>query len=202
MFLFDPTQDPRFREKCKPFSQDPQVLESLQTNRQETILAEAANRVRKHRGLSAYERYDKPLLVLVAKSDIWAPLLNADVVSEPILPPKAAGGGSSSGGSSLSGSSTGGSPSGVATVDVARIDRTSALLRELLLQLAPEIVTVAEDFSAAVTYIPVSALGHSPQRRSELAGLHIKPRDIHPHWVTAPVLYTFARWQAGLISAG
>ncbi len=178
-FLFDPTQDPRFREKCKQFSADPQIVDAMQTIRQETILAEAAQRIRKHRGLSAYQPYDRPLLILVAKSDIWAPLMNDDMVSEPIFKV----------------------PAGRSALDVPRIDRTSRHLRKLLLEVAPEIVTVAEDFSRTVIYIPVSALGHSPERRADQGGLVIRPRDIHPHWVTAPVLYALSRSHPGLIPA-
>lgn len=179
MFLFDPTQDTRFRERCKAFSADPQVQQPLHTIRQESILAEAALRVRKHRGLSAYERHNAPLLVLLAKSDIWSPLVKADLVTEPILPPPA--------GSSLH------------TVDLDRIGRTSALLRQMMLEIAPEIVTTAEDFAAEVYYIPVSALGSSPEKLPDASGLVVRPRNIHPHWVTAPVLFSYAKWSSGLI---
>lgn len=182
MYLFDPTQDPRFRERCRGVSSDPQVTEALQTLRQETVLAEAANRVRKHRGLSAYQRYDRPLLVLIPKSDIWGPLLDIDTTTEPIAMPQAGHG-------------------QMAAVDVPRIQKVSRKLRELLLQIAPEMVTVAEDFCSDVTYIPVSALGHSPQRHPDQPGLLIRPRDIRPHWVTVPILYALAKWHGGLIPA-
>lgn len=177
MYLFDPTQDPRFRDRCKPISSDPQITDAIQTLRQENILAEAASRVRKHKGLSAYDRYDRPLLVLVAKSDIWGSLLDEDLTAEPILFSQDAA---------------------PATLDLDRVHQVSRKLRALLLDIAPEIVTVAEDFCSDVTYIPVSA-GHSPERRDDNAGLLIRPRDINPHWVTVPVLYAFSRWQGGLI---
>lgn len=179
MYLFDPTQDPRFRDRCKGVSSDPQVTEAMHTVRQETVLSETALRIRKHRGLSAYQRYDKPLQVLVSKSDVWAPLLDIDTRTDPILP------------------STGhGLP---ASLDLPRIANTSRAVRELLLQVTPEIVTMAEDFSSDVTYIPVSALGHSPARHPDQPGLVIRPRDIKPHWVTVPLLYAFARQGGGLI---
>lgn len=181
MWLFDPTQDPRFRAMCAPISHDPQVIEATQTLRQETILSEAANRIRKHRGLSAYQRHDAPLLVLMGKSDIWAPLIGEDIATEPIVPAPAGG---------------------LATVDLARIESVSAALRNLLLKVAPEIVTAAEDLSQQVVYIPVSALGHSPEKSAEdgAGGLLIRPRDIRPRWTTVPLLYSFARWSAGLIN--
>jgi hypothetical protein len=28
----------------------------------------------------------------------------------------------------------------------------------------------------------------------------IRPRDIHPRWVTVPLLYSYARWATGLIA--
>jgi len=179
MFLFDPTQDPRFRERCKPFSKDPQVVEPLHTIRQESILSEAAQRVRKHMGTSAYERHNAPLLVLIAKSDVWAPLVQADLIKEPILPPAA--------GSVLS------------AVDLDHVDRVSKAVRQMLLEVSPEIVATAEDFCEEVVYIPVSSLGGSPQKNPEAGGLVVKPKDVHPRWVTVPILYAYARWTQGLI---
>jgi hypothetical protein len=177
MCVFDPTQDPRFRQRCREFSKDPQITEAMQTVRQENILAEVAVRVRKHTGLSAYQRYDRPLLVLVAKSDIWSPLLDADITSEPVLLGEG----------------------GLHVVDTQRIERTSDKVRAMLLQIAPEVVTVAEDFCKTVVYIPVSALGHSPERKPDGSGLVIRPRDVKPRWVTVPILYAFAKWSLGLI---
>lgn len=182
MFLLDPTQDPRFRAKCKGISLDPQVVEPLQTVRQETILSEAAIRFRKHAGLSAYQKCDRPLLVLVGKSDIWSPLLkDENLVDEPVLREK-------------------GGESHLAVLDLDRIERVSKHLRELLLAVTPEVVSTAEDFAEEVVYIPVSALGHSPEKYPDKSGLLIRPKDIHPRWVTIPLLYSYARWATGLIA--
>jgi len=84
-------------------------------------------------------------------------------------------------------------------LDVGRIKQVSAALRQLLLDLAPEIVTVAEDFCNEVAYIPVSALGRSPERRPDHAGLVIRPRDIKPHWATVPLLYALVLRHPGLV---
>ena len=48
--------------------------------------------------------------------------------------------------------------------------------------------------------MPVSALGHSPEKEPDKSGLYVRPRDIHPHWVTSPLLYGYARWSKGLIA--
>ena len=57
LFLFDPTQDPRFRNACAGKSDDPQMqgrtqrLAREKAVRQETILLEAAARIRRYAGL-------------------------------------------------------------------------------------------------------------------------------------------------------
>lgn len=182
MFLLDPTQDPRFRAQCKGVSHDPQVVEPLQTVRQETILSEAAIRYRRHSGLSAYQKSSKPLLVLVAKSDIWAPLLEGeDLTKEPII-------------------RDGKGEAHLAVLDMDRIERISKKIRALLQRVTPEVVSIAEDFSEEVVYMPVSALGHSPEKYPDKSGLLIKPKDIQPRWVTIPLLYSYARWATGLIA--
>ena len=58
-------------------------------------------------------------------------------------------------------------PNGMNQFNVRQLKRVSDSFRTLLLKLAPEIVTSAEGFFEDVTYIPVSALGCSPQ---EMAG--------------------------------
>jgi len=183
MFLFDPTQDPRFRDKCRKFSQDPQLAPGRGTQRQETLLIEAAQRVRRYANLPSGKKHDSPLLVLVPKSDVWGSMLKEDLVTDPILPAAVAG--------------------RLAAVDIERIERVSQKLRTLLLAETPELVTAAEDFCQTVAYIPVSALGRSPEE-ADLSqggrGLFIRPNCIAPRWVTVPVLYMFAKWTTGLIA--
>jgi hypothetical protein len=82
-FLFDPTQDPRFRQACQGKTQDPQMRDRARTSRQETILLEAADRIRRHTGLSQNAQHNRPLIVVVTKLDAWSALLGA----ESLLPP-------------------------------------------------------------------------------------------------------------------
>jgi hypothetical protein len=183
IFLFDPTQHPRFRERCQSLSQDPQLFGSARTQRQETVLTEAASRVRRYTGLSPQRKHDRPLLVVVSKADIWAPLLDADLDTEPLLPdPQQPG-------------------TKLGVVDLPRIERTSVALRKLLLEWMPEVIGAAEDFCQQIIYIPSSALGHGPEMEQETGMLGIRPRDIHPKWAAVPILYMYARWGAGLIPA-
>jgi hypothetical protein len=187
MFLFDPTQDPRFRQRCRAISGDPQLSTASRTSRQETILTEAALRVRRHAGLAPGQKYDRPLLVVVPKSDVWGPLLDCDLTTEPYIDnavPATAGSGMPA----------------LSAVDLGRIATVSAKLRALLLDGAPEFVTAAEEFCHTVVYIPVSALGRGPEVQEGTGMLGICPRDIKPRWVTVPVAYAFAKWATGLIA--
>ncbi len=178
MFLYDPTQDPRFRERCRSFSHDPQLEDAGRTQRQETLLTEAALRVRLYAGVGPSQKYDRPLIVVVPKLDVWQPLLKASIDGEPIVE----------------------SESG-AKVDVARIEAVSDAVRGMLLEHAPEVVAAAEDFCQHVMYVPVSALGRAPEVQESTRLLSIRPRDIAPRWVTAPVLYMFAKWASGLVAS-
>lgn len=179
MFLYDPTQDPRMREKCTTFSDDPQLSTHTKTQLQTQILIEAATRVRRYAHLSQNEKLSQPLLVLVSKSDIWCNLIDEDITSEPYIaaaPPERL----------------------FAVVDAPRIMRVSTKIRNLLLELAPEFVAAAEDFCKEVLYIPVSALGCSPEVQEGSNFLVVRPRNIKPRWVTVPVMYAFSAWASGL----
>jgi hypothetical protein len=178
MFIFDPTQDPRFRERCQPISRDPQLFGQARTQLQSTILTESAIRVRQYAGLPPNRRLDRPLLVLVSKADIWVKLLGEELGADPFLDP---------------------APQKPALVDVRRVAVVSQKIRRLLLDLTPEFVAAAEEFCQPVLYIPVSALGRSPETERDTSMLLIRPRDIRPSWVTAPVLAAFALWSHGLV---
>ncbi len=191
MFLFDPTQDPRFREKCRPFSQDPQVRarSKFQTKAgdsamsQHTLLLEATQRVRRYTGLAQNKKYERPMMVLVSKSDVWGPLLEGeDLTTEPFLQTEEKG--------------------DARMLDLPRVERVSGLLRGLLMQWTPEVVSAAEGLCERVVYIPVSSLGTGTEPMPENPGFWgARPRNIQPRWVTVPMLYLFARWAAGVIPA-
>lgn len=178
MFLYDPTQDARFRAKCREISNDPQL--DGRSRRQETVLIEMASRVRRLTSLPANQKFDRPLIVIVPKADVWGPLIGLDLEQEPIVPYSATDG-------------------NFAKVDLSRIEAISAKIRTLLVQMAPEFVTAAEDFCRHVIYIPVSALGRGPQTQDGQEGLFIPAGEIRPKWVTVPVLYMFAKWARGLV---
>lgn len=183
IFLFDPTQHPGFREHCRSFSTDPQLYGAARTLRQETILTEAASRVRRYTGLSPQRKHDRPLLVVVSKADIWGKLLDANLETEPLLPDPAYPG------------------TNLALVDLARMNTISAAVRALLLKFTPEVVAAAEDFCKTIVYIPSSALGRGPELQQETGMLGIRPRDIRPRWAAASMLYFLAKWGGVLPAA-
>lgn len=180
MFLYDPTKDPRFRERCRPFSSDPQLAGTARTERQETILTEAAMRVRRYAALPPNKKHDRPLIVIVPKSDVWDRLLDGvDLSKEPVVPDAV--------------------QPGIAAVDVRRIEEVSRKLRQLLLHLTPEFVAAAEDFCEHVVYVPVNVFARSPVAQPD-GFLYTRPADVRPRWATVPVLYMFAKWSTGMVA--
>lgn len=96
---------------------------------------------------------------------------------------------------------------GLHVLNLEMLQTISNKFRELLLQLAPEIVSTSEAFSDDVIYIPVSALGCSPR---ELPGaepvgdpprlpLGVMPAEISPIWSEVPLLYAMQKTIPGMI---
>jgi hypothetical protein len=184
LFLFDPTQDPRFRQACAGRSSDPQMLDLAKTYKQETILREAAHRVRRNSGMSEKTKHNRPLVVIVTKYDAWSSLLPPQQLRMDRVVHQ--------------------SPSGNG-VNLDALSEISAKVRAVLDEHAPEIISAAEGFAEHVLYLPVSALGRAPEvmpnpndpRKSFLV---IRPKDVRPLWVEIPIVYTLCHWMRGLIS--
>jgi hypothetical protein len=176
LYLFDPTQDPRFQRllgKTGPAGASSGRAEHV-GSRQDQILVEAAARIRRQLGRSQNTQHDRPLIVILTKSDAWQRLLPDKQQGEPWR-----GGG------------------GVYGLDAERIERRSREARTLLERICPEVIQAAEELSREVLYVPVSTLGHTP--RQDANGPAIRPADIKPVWVSAPVLYGMYRWMRGLV---
>jgi hypothetical protein len=176
LFIFDPTQDPRFRAVCKGTESAAPAQRSARLSRQDTILIEATARIRRYAGLSQGTAYDKPLLIVVSKLDEWAHLLGDTEENDPWR---------------VHGNLSG--------VDNAKIERTSSRVRELLLNYCPEIVTAAEGFAKDVTYFAVSSLGGQVELDLQSGLPGIRPRNIQPRWVAVPILYAIARVLPSLV---
>jgi hypothetical protein len=177
-FLYDPMQEQEFRHRCRELSDDPQ-LQQDRAGRQEAVLQEAANRVRRFTGIPEYERHDRPLLVLVSKYDVWHRLL----ADKPIRPPLLR------------------ASDGRYALDEIYIRQVSDAVRKLLWKYAPEFVSTAESFAQKVYYFPVSATGTSPEPIPGTGGLGVRAGNVSPIWVDVPMLFAISQFtKAGLIS--
>lgn len=185
MFIFDPTQDVRFKQKLQGVSSDPQLAPGRRTIRQDQLLVDMVRRVRMHAGLAPQERIARPLFLLMSKSDIWRELLTDEqgVPLDTITPPYAR------------------ERPGLGKVGIRRVDRVSARLRELMMEFAPEMVTAAEDAFERVIYVPVSATGTSPVLDPASGLLKINVNRLAPTWCTVPFVYALARWSQHLMAS-
>ncbi|MFT7638605.1 MAG: hypothetical protein ACI9G1_000329 [Pirellulaceae bacterium] len=178
-FLFDPMQDPRFREICQGYSDDPQLAKHSRTMRQEAVLQEAANRVRRFTGLPEHERHNRPLIIIVTKYDVWHELLG----SEPLSPPWVK------------------SKSGRYALNLDYINRVSKALRAILWKYTPELVSVAEAFAERVYFLPCSATGVSPEVMPDSGLLGIRANHIKPIWAEVPMTFALSQFtRDGLVS--
>lgn len=173
-FLFDPTQDVRFRSRLHGLSEDPQVGQVLRAFRQDNVLLEMAARIRRHAGMPADEKLRQPLTIVVTKSDIWQGLLpGIDIKNEPYQFEERA--------------------SGLILGRVKKdfIEMVSQQIENLLAKTVPEFVSAVNDISAQALYIPVSATGGSTTLDPKSGLLKVRASDVKPAWVTVPFCMSF-----------
>ena len=171
MFLFDPTQHQPFRRKLASIRNEiPSDRPDKGDARQDQILIEVGNRIRRFKGLRDTDKYDRPLIVIVTKLDVWEALVPEFSVQSPMI------------------AST---RSGSAALNLDRVEDLSKAIRRLLLELTPEVVTAAESLAKSVTYIGVSALGTTPIPHPDVPKnpYAVRPIDIQPSNVEVPILY-------------
>jgi len=181
LFLFDPTQHPNFRKASRGKTRDPQVVNDLVSYRQDQILAEATRRIRGELGLAQAERDKRPLIVVLSKYDAWSFLVSDEELQRRFVVKELR--------------------NGFCALNVEHLKMISARCREVLQELSPEIVSTSEAFSEDVLYMPVSALGCSPQEMpdAEAVGdpprrpLGVLPSEIAPIWADVPLLYAIHR---------
>lgn len=173
LFLFDPLQHANFRQACFGRAEDPQLGDHGKNNPQNQVLEEAARRVRNLTGLGQHEKFSRPLIVVVTKYDVWHTLLTEEMVDMNSLLCRTADRGTA--------------------LDMKRLQKLSQRTRELLFQLAPDIVAAAEGFSDEVIYLPNSALGCSPEKLPGNKGLGVRPCNIRPRLAELPLLYALHR---------
>jgi hypothetical protein len=178
LFLFDPTRDHRFRALCRHGQLAGAADPRDRLSRQEMIMNEAAARVRRFAGLSSTAKHDRPLIVVLTKSDEWAHLLDTPIPGEPWVRVR---------------------EDGLYALSVESILERSQSIRRLMLKHCREFVAAAEDFASDVTYIAVSALGDRLEVDPKTEKLGIRPCNIQPSWVTVPMIYGLGRVASRLI---
>lgn len=183
MFLFDPTQHQPFRRKLSSVqaaiaSDRPRKGDA----RQDQVLIEVGNRIRRFSGMRDIDKSDRPLVVIVTKLDLWEPLVPEYRTQSPLI------------------AST---RTGNSALNLDRIDELSKGIRKLLLEVAPEVVTAADSLAKSVTYIGVSALGVMPVPFASDSQLWaVRPSDIQPNGVEIPILFGLQQQFPKLIPGG
>ncbi len=193
MFAFDPTLDSETNGRLKLTSSDPQVNEAARSYRQDSILTEVVNRMRRNRSLPPTKQIPVPLLICVQKYDIWKSLVphatsisadgkitdNIDHTSVEFF-----------------------ESHGIAGLDVFEINRVSLLIRGFLQDISPSFVDLAESQFSTVRYFPVCALGTSPEvdpnakpSANPREYLRVRPNRIQPFRVTHPFLWLMVQWK-------
>lgn len=178
LFCFDPTQDPRFRQACQGRTHDYQIDNAPVTARQEIVLHEIVDRVRRHAGLKQSERHRRPLIVVVTKYDAWWPLMGEQRLPNPW---KASSNGS------------------LCCFDTTLLETVSKVTGDLLAQVTPELVTAAREFSNSTWFVPVSATGASPEYDDQTNRWGVRPRNMNPMWCEVPMLAALSSVTSGLI---
>lgn len=176
IFVYDLLQDSHVRDRLAG-SHDPQVTDTPKDCAQEAMLGNMIDQIRSFRGLSPRDRIDLPLAVCLQKFDVWKSL----------LPPWAA----------IDDTSIEYfAQHGIAAFHLSEISCNSLVIRQLLEDVAPRFISLAESSFSVVRYFPVSALGTSPRVASTGdIPLVVRRGDIHPVRVTDPLLWFLSRWK-------
>jgi len=193
IFVLDPTQETAFLDDLQGDFADPQIkmwmgsaaqpVRTLES--QDSILAAADAEVKKWKGRQVADPLDTPLVIALAKYDLWSKLGTGD------LPPFAIGGRS-------------GEPDGLQGFHIATVERVSGIMRQLLLTKCPSVVATAERFSRHVCYVPVSATGCRPavecaDFESGAAFFKFNRGELQPIWAEVPLLWILHQLTSGLV---
>lgn len=189
LFLFDPTQDARFRDaiekQCEGRKPVAATFDAQRRSlvRQESIFAEATIRIRAARRMRSTDRFDRPLIVVVTKLDEWKDLIPSNEFRK----------------SPISGAIYQGQEYCYLRLD--KIQMISARVRSLLMRYTPEFVSAVENFAEEVVYIPVSAMGKSPEIDAKTHNVGFRAKDVEPIWIETPMLYALSKITQGIIPA-
>jgi hypothetical protein len=134
IYLFDPTYNLSFRRLLRDHP-DPQLADQ-RLDQQDTILSEMNVRVKTLQGLDFREKIETPIAFAVGKCDVWQHLLGTPPPENPLRE---------------------------RAIHLPTIQANSSRVRQLLIEVVPEVVANVESISSNVMYFPVSAFGSSPE---------------------------------------
>jgi hypothetical protein len=181
LYVFDPLQHPRFRARCREWSNDPQLGDEFRCYRQDEVLLEAAKRIRQKANMPHHERFHQPLIIVVNKYDAWQRLIPQMNLRhcEPFRT----------------------LPDGTRGLDLQTIQAVSTITRTLLEETSPEVVAACDSFGDNVTFIPASPQGCSPERHTtgRKLTLGVRPEQIDPIWADVPLLYGLSKAKCALV---
>ena len=178
VFVVDPTQDHRVVDRLGGMD----AVRALggaggAEQRQDLVLIETANRIRRLRGLGALERLPFRIVLALSKADIWGSL------TEPSI---------------LDGFDTRGLSTSVAVPSMRTLERVHKASSQFLAANMPELLATARALDPDLRIVPFSGLGRAPTRRESDAGLRICPRDVRPVWPAAPLIVAMSEAQPEL----
>ena len=165
-FLFDPTQDPQFRRRLATLNHE-QLQKSMVVSRQEILMSEMITRMERYNNIDGKNLFDKTVVITISKFDLWKDLLPFDIENEPWA--------------SVQGHPT-------KALDLDAIYAISLIVRNLFLEINPQLVHTAEAHFKNVVFLPCSAIGRDINMKSSEQGLGVQSSEIDPFWVSSPIL--------------
>ena len=161
LFVFDPTQDPRFRAATR-------MPESGGVNiRQDLVLTETFARVRHHRSRHAADHLDVPLILVLSKADAWSAGAKIDLSVEPYLP-----------------------NGGLDFAALKKMDRALRPLLESACPEFMTAVRAASSRVLIVPCSALGPCATSIPGAGALQGAGVRPSEIYPQWASVALLTT------------
>ena len=172
VFVVDPTQDQRVIDRLGGRDAVRAVGGAASTEqRQDLVLIEAANRVRRLRAMSAHDPLPFRIILALAKADIWGHLTQPEIRAD------------------FGGNTT---KTSIAVPALEVLSEVHRSCQSFLADCMPELLATARALDPKFRIVPFSGLGKPPTRSDVDAGLTIRPRDVRPVWPAAPLVLALA----------
>jgi len=170
MFLFDPTADAGFKQAYKDVENFGFVESGGYTYDQASTITNAIQLIMRHgRESGDIEKYNKPLIVIVAKADTLDESFNEILKTNPFIV----------------------NDMYEHVLDMQLLLQISYQIRELINKYSRTVVSTLESMANDIIYLPVSALGHSPFLDGDKQRINMD--KLNPMWTDVPVLYILYR---------